>query len=150
MYMYSATRGLIEGTARKLLERNPKVTVRYGARADGLAFSADKDDGGRPAAVEGVTLAGGGGVVGADLVVDCSGRNSRVADWLGAAGWEAPPVSVVDAGVGYVSRWGEMRAGGRGVADSRTLVCTGLPAYTINASAQAPRGFRGSALCLQP
>jgi 2-polyprenyl-6-methoxyphenol hydroxylase-like FAD-dependent oxidoreductase len=109
--MYSASRALLEGTARKLLERNPRVTVRYGARADGLAFSPDEGTGGRPAAVEGVTLAGGGAVVGADLVVDCSGRNTRVADWLAAAGWEAPPVSVVDAGVGYVSRWGEMRAG---------------------------------------
>ncbi|KIZ02343.1 monooxygenase FAD-binding protein [Monoraphidium neglectum] len=128
MYMYSATRGLIEGTARKLLERNPKVTVRYGARADGLAFSADKDDGGRPAAVEGVTLAGGGGVVGADLVVDCSGRNSRVADWLGAAGWEAPPVSVVDAGVGYVSRHVRLTLEAQRRLEGIELIA-GLPLY---------------------
>ena len=36
----------------------------------------------------------------ADLVVDCSGRNSSMPKWLEAAGFTAPPQTVVDSGLG--------------------------------------------------
>lgn len=41
-----------------------------------------------------------GGDLSADLVVDCSGRNSSMPKWLEAAGFHAPPQTVVDSGLG--------------------------------------------------
>jgi hypothetical protein len=96
--VYSGTRGLMEGVARRLLARNPRVSVRYGAQVSGLELGGG---GGKPA-VAGVRLAGGGAVA-CDLVVDASGRGSRAPEWLAAAGLEAPGESVVDSNVGYVS-----------------------------------------------
>jgi 2-polyprenyl-6-methoxyphenol hydroxylase-like FAD-dependent oxidoreductase len=40
-----------------------------------------------------------------DLVVDASGRGTRVADWLAELGLEAPQQTVVDADSGYSTRW---------------------------------------------
>jgi 2-polyprenyl-6-methoxyphenol hydroxylase-like FAD-dependent oxidoreductase len=42
--------------------------------------------------------------VGADLVVDASGRASRMPQWLAALGIAVPPVDLVDARMGYASR----------------------------------------------
>ena len=36
----------------------------------------------------------------ADLVVDCSGRNSSMPQWLEAAGYTAPPRTTVNSGLG--------------------------------------------------
>ncbi|MBC8171984.1 MAG: 2-polyprenyl-6-methoxyphenol hydroxylase-like oxidoreductase, partial [Anaerolineae bacterium] len=41
----------------------------------------------------------------ADLVVDCSGRESKLTDWLTSLGYMAPPEEVIDAHVGYATRW---------------------------------------------
>ncbi|HEX2618531.1 MAG TPA: hypothetical protein VHL11_00255, partial [Phototrophicaceae bacterium] len=41
----------------------------------------------------------------ADLVVDCSGRESKLTDWLTMLGYAAPPEEVIDAHVGYATRW---------------------------------------------
>lgn len=46
----------------------------------------------------------GGEAVAADLVIDASGRSSRLGQWLAEAGWEAPRELVVDAKVGYATR----------------------------------------------
>ena len=43
--------------------------------------------------------------VGADLVVDASGRGSRAPDWLAALGYPRPPETTVNAFLGYASRW---------------------------------------------
>jgi 2-polyprenyl-6-methoxyphenol hydroxylase-like FAD-dependent oxidoreductase len=43
--------------------------------------------------------------VGADLVVDASGRGSRAPDWLAALGYPRPPETTVKAFLGYASRW---------------------------------------------
>lgn len=40
----------------------------------------------------------------ADLIVDASGRGSQAIRWLSELGYEAPPETVVDAGVAYTSR----------------------------------------------
>ena len=36
----------------------------------------------------------------ANLVVDCSGRNSSMPKWLEAAGYSAPPQTTVNSGLG--------------------------------------------------
>lgn len=43
----------------------------------------------------------------ADLVVDASGRNSALPEWLKALGYSAPPQTTVNAFLGYSSRWYE-------------------------------------------
>jgi hypothetical protein len=50
----------------------------------------------------GVRLASGSEVH-ADLVVDCSGRQGQMPQWLAAAGLPVPRVSQVDASLGYAS-----------------------------------------------
>lgn len=50
----------------------------------------------------GVVLADGR-QVSADLVVDCSGRQSKMSKWLAAAGVPQPRLSQVDASLGYAS-----------------------------------------------
>lgn len=50
----------------------------------------------------GVMLRGGSSLQ-ADLVVDCSGRQSKMPQWLEAAGLPAPRVSQVNASLGYAS-----------------------------------------------
>jgi flavin-dependent dehydrogenase len=45
-----------------------------------------------------------GGVLPADLVVDATGRTSRLPDWLAGIGLPAPAEEVVDARIGYASR----------------------------------------------
>ncbi len=54
-------------------------------------------------------LVAAGSAVPADLVVDASGRSSRLAHWLSQIGVEAPAVSEVDARIGYATR--EYRGG---------------------------------------
>ena len=41
----------------------------------------------------------------ADLVVDASGRGTRITDWLEELGLPAPRQTVVDADSGYSTRW---------------------------------------------
>ena len=45
-----------------------------------------------------------GEVLAADVILDCSGRYSRMPRWLEAAGWEAPAVRRVESHVTYASR----------------------------------------------
>jgi 2-polyprenyl-6-methoxyphenol hydroxylase-like FAD-dependent oxidoreductase len=41
----------------------------------------------------------------ADLIVDCSGRNSKAPEWLQALGYDAPTETQINAFVGYATRW---------------------------------------------
>ena len=45
-----------------------------------------------------------GNEISADIVVDASGRNSKVSEWLEAAGCSAPPQQVINSGLGYGTR----------------------------------------------
>jgi flavin-dependent dehydrogenase len=47
----------------------------------------------------------------ADVVVDASGRQSKALDWLERAGYPLPPVTKIDAQLGYASRWYTQSAG---------------------------------------
>src|SRR5262245_471041 len=49
--------------------------------------------------------------IGADLVVDASGRHSRAPQWLRALGYQAPRETVVNAFIGYATRLYEKPAG---------------------------------------
>ncbi len=41
----------------------------------------------------------------ADLVVDASGKQSKLPDWLAALGYSTPDVTTIDPGMGYATRW---------------------------------------------
>lgn len=70
----------------------------------------------------------GGGAVHehrADLVVDASGRFSRLPEWLRDLGYYTPPETVVDAGLGYATRVYERPSTFR--ASWKALVLLGRP-----------------------
>jgi 2-polyprenyl-6-methoxyphenol hydroxylase-like FAD-dependent oxidoreductase len=90
----SLTRPLLEHVVRRRVLDQPGVTLAQDVRVQHLRRS-----GGRWA----VTSADGG-VRSADLVVDASGRASRMPHWLAALGVAVDEPEVVDARVGYACR----------------------------------------------
>ncbi|MFI9105434.1 NAD(P)/FAD-dependent oxidoreductase [Streptomyces fildesensis] len=96
--LVSATRPLVEHLVRRRVAAQAGVELRSGARVSGLH---------RP-----TTATGGGWLIesantppiSADLVVDASGRSSRLPHWLARCGTGEPPTTTVDAGFGYAGR----------------------------------------------
>lgn len=108
------SRALLETVTRQHLSRTPNVTTRYGAPVAGLLFNQDKSR------VTGVKLNNGEEIT-ADLVVDASGRGSKVMEWLGGVGYPAPPVVNIDSGVTYNSRMLELTPEAREVLDCKAM-----------------------------
>lgn len=73
-----------------------RLALRSGCRVTGLLWSEDKSG------VEGVQLSDGKEVQ-ADVVVMAAGRQTRLPQWLEAAGYQAPAVSKVDAQLTYTT-----------------------------------------------
>ena len=113
---FSVSRTLLEDKVRERLRRRGNIQFRTGHRVVNLSASreqgsvrdrrqskAGSDDARVTGAVciaenETVTLH-------ADLVVDASGRSSRLPGWLEELGYAAPQESTVNADVGYATRW---------------------------------------------
>jgi len=101
-----ASRPLLETHIRRRVTALNGVVIQDATRVTGLSF----DDCG--ARVRGVRAAGRGpghtwkddAAVAAALVVDASGRASKLAQWLRAAGRQDTQETVVDPRVGYASR----------------------------------------------
>jgi len=91
--MFSQTRPLLERAIRRRVEAEPRITIRHEA-VSGLVV-----DGGRASGVR-----AGGETLAADLVVDASGRGSRLPAWLAEHGYPAPAVSEVTIDLGYATR----------------------------------------------
>lgn len=104
--VFSMSRPLLEGLVRARVLANPFITVREGY--DVLGFT---NYGGM---VTGVQLRQRGtqetSFLSADLVVDASGRASKTPEWLEAIGFPKPEETVIDAFVGYATRWYEIPA----------------------------------------
>ncbi|WP_327683706.1 FAD-dependent oxidoreductase [Kitasatospora sp. NBC_00458] len=96
---------VLEASLTSAVRREPGIDVRQGGRVQGLTFDAD-----RPTRVTGVRVDGGAHP--ADLVVDASGRRSRVPDWLVAAGCRPPVVESHRTGLAYLCRWYRLRGDG--------------------------------------
>ncbi len=90
----SVTRPLFEYVVRRKVEGLPGVQIRAGSKVIGLRRCDRRWE---------VGLADGSTVL-TDLVVDASGRSSRLPVWSADAGVGAAPVSKVDAAVGYATR----------------------------------------------
>jgi 2-polyprenyl-6-methoxyphenol hydroxylase-like FAD-dependent oxidoreductase len=96
--IYCQSRMLLEGTLRRRLETVPGVEVWTGIGVVGL-----ETDGSR---VAGVRIDQGSGEkarVGADVVVDASGRGSRTPRWLHELGFAQPEETVIGCDFAYAS-----------------------------------------------
>jgi flavin-dependent dehydrogenase len=90
----SLTRPLFEYVIRRNVQRLAGVEIRTGSKVISLRRRDQHWE---------VRLADGCTVL-ADVVVDASGRSSRLPVWLADAGVGPAPVSQVDSGVGYATR----------------------------------------------
>ncbi|OAR22591.1 hypothetical protein A8W25_23540 [Streptomyces sp. ERV7] len=90
------SRDLLEWSLRRRVVEQPQVRVRDRSPVTGLCWSRDATR------VVGVRLSGGE-VLDAALVVDASGRFSKLPQWLVEAGYPRPAVQVVDAGLAYAT-----------------------------------------------
>lgn len=102
--MRAVSRSLLEERVRNRLEAQPGVRFLAGREVVGLVPDAI----GR--AVAGVCTRRRGSIEAeetliADLVVDSSGQGSRAPRWLEEFGYDAPEEEVVDARLGYATRW---------------------------------------------
>src|SRR5579863_6352444 len=99
-----ASRVLIEETVRELLRRIPNVELIE--RVDAVGFETVRNDG---LCVTGVRVnprdGGSSFTLNGDLIVDASGRTTKVPSWIEAMGLPTPPETVVDSHTGYASRW---------------------------------------------
>ncbi len=90
------SRDLLEHLVRERVRAHPRVTIESGTSVTGLL---GEDDGAR---VGGVRLATGEPLA-ATLVVDATGRGSRLPEWLVALGHTPPEEIVVEPHAGYAT-----------------------------------------------
>ncbi len=116
------TRPLVEGRVRARLQANPRLGFRYGCTVEGLETEGHR--------ITGVAIRearGARSVIAADLVVDASGRGSRLPAWLEAMGLAAPREDRFDVDLCYATRMYE--APEDMPADWRALLIYGQPPY---------------------
>jgi 2-polyprenyl-6-methoxyphenol hydroxylase-like FAD-dependent oxidoreductase len=92
----SATRPLFEQVVLDRVRALPGVMIRDGTQVEGLRRVTD-------AGTWAVDLQGGATVT-AHLVIDATGRSSRLPQWLSALGLSTPATTEVDARIGYATR----------------------------------------------
>jgi 2-polyprenyl-6-methoxyphenol hydroxylase-like FAD-dependent oxidoreductase len=98
------SRPLLEHAIRERLCAMPQVTLRSGFEATGLLA---EETGRRVTGVRVHERGAGAGPeeeLTADLVIDASGRDSRLPTWLHALGYPAPEETTIDAQTGYSTR----------------------------------------------
>jgi len=126
----TVARPLLENTIRDRVRRLPNVRIRTNVRCLGLVATPTRITGVR-AAIDGVEqeLAG-------DVVVDASGRHSKLPDWLAALGFPVPPVDELALETHYVTR----------IYSRRPQHLSGGIALVVVSDPETPRG--GIALAL--
>lgn len=125
----SLTRPLFEHVIRAGVAELAGVRIRSGSRVAGLRRRERDWE---------VVLAGGTTVL-ADLVVDASGRGSRLPVWLARAGVGPVPVSDVSTGVGYATR---LYGGAPGPGTAVAVVIQQIPATLTGGMALPVEGGR--------
>ena len=103
--MRAASRHLLEERIRRRVEAEPAVRFLAGREVVGLQTGEDGAVSGVRTRLRDGSAGGTTEVVGADLVVDASGAGSRAPRWIVELGYGAPEEEVVDAGLGYATRW---------------------------------------------
>lgn len=99
---YGLGRPALEAVVRRRVEALPNVRFVYGSSASSLEIFRGR--------VTGVKL-GYGRILGADLVIDASGRGTRVPAWLERAGYPRVEEQTVELGLTYTSSVLVPRAG---------------------------------------
>ncbi|WP_433342232.1 NAD(P)/FAD-dependent oxidoreductase [Streptomyces sp. CA-253872] len=104
----SCTRGLLDAVVRERVLAEGGVDLLAGTEVTGLVGDA--------ARVRGVRVRKRGAAedpyeIGADLVVDASGRTSRMPSWLREIGADAPDEETIDTGQGYATQLYRPRPG---------------------------------------
>lgn len=100
----TCSRGLLESVIRQRLLAHPNLKLWSGCQVKGLLSQNN-------GSVTGVELywrnstETEANTLGATLVVDASGRDSKLPDWLAQMGYDAPPETEMNAFLGYASRW---------------------------------------------
>ena len=89
-------RPLFEWGFRTVAERAPNVTIRTGVRAEGLAATGSRITGVRTQDDH---------TIEADLIIDASGRGSRIGAWLAELGLPEPAEDADPCGLMYYSRY---------------------------------------------
>lgn len=101
--IYAASRALLESRIRRRINQNPQIEIRDGYEVVELLADESRRT------VTGVQMRQRGGqqveYLRADLVVDASGRSSKTPDWLEQLGYARPQETVIQARLGYASRW---------------------------------------------
>ncbi|MEV7521953.1 FAD-dependent oxidoreductase [Streptomyces sp. NPDC091371] len=95
----TASRDLTDSVIRRQVLSDPRVSVRSRTKAVGLL--------GAGGAVTGIRLRGADGTeteLRADLVIDASGRSSRLPEWLGELGVTGLAQDRIESGLAYASR----------------------------------------------
>ncbi len=107
--MRAVSRFLLEERIRRRLRERAEVRFFGDREVVGLVPSANGSVTGvrvrGRAASHRDDFAGAEETLDADLVVDASGQGSRTPRWLEALGYETPEEEVVDARLGYATRW---------------------------------------------
>lgn len=108
MYSNTLSRAGLEYLIRRRIKKLPNVEICGGSVVTRLLTNADKT------VITGVRVeqrpAKSEVEFTADLVVDASGRRSETPIWLESLGFEQPPITHIDAHVGYASCWFEKPA----------------------------------------
>jgi 2-polyprenyl-6-methoxyphenol hydroxylase-like FAD-dependent oxidoreductase len=99
----ACSRPLLECTIGRRLRALPQVRFLEGCDVTGICTDPNRQR------VAGVRVQsrqekGTEEIIHADLIVDASGRNSRLPDWLAELGYPVPDESTVDAQAGYATR----------------------------------------------
>jgi 2-polyprenyl-6-methoxyphenol hydroxylase-like FAD-dependent oxidoreductase len=98
LIQFRCRRPVLEWVLRSAVQAEPAITLRTGTEVTGLRVT-----GGRRPRVTGVGTTRG--ELAADLVVDATGRRSRVSEWCLRAGAAPPTMTTVDTGQAYYTRW---------------------------------------------
>ncbi|PUA36156.1 FAD dependent oxidoreductase [Paenibacillus elgii] len=130
-----ASRALLEWVVRRRLQALPNVRFANGREATGLQRASDG------ATVTGVTVRERGKTaqsttLEADLVLDASGRSSKLVKWLQDLGYHVPEPERLKASLGYSTRYYRIPPH---VAEQWSVVVTeGVPAKGIGTAVFGP------------
>lgn len=128
MITQTCSRDLLEWQVRQRLMQQHAVRFMTNTDVQGLRVSADcrvvtgvqlRD---RQAVAVGTAAASD---LAADLVVDASGRSSRLPEWLAGLGYDGPSETIINSFLSYASRWYRKPAGFQ--ADWKVYLVSGEP-----------------------
>ncbi|MFG1603679.1 NAD(P)/FAD-dependent oxidoreductase [Actinoplanes sp. NPDC049265] len=119
-FVISCSRALLDHVVRRRVLALPGVRLLDGTTAEGLTGDARRVTGVRTAEK----------VVNCDLVVDATGRGSRLTHWLAELGLAEVPQQVVDSGLRYATRLFRAPAGDFPIVNIQADPARGRPGQT--------------------